>query len=248
MKKSTKIMGIVNVTPDSFSDGGRFEREDLLEVVGRMIEGGADVIDVGGESTGPGSKDVSVEEELKRVVGAVREIRKRFPAVKISVDTWKSEVAEAALEAGADMINDVTAGRGDERIFEVAAQHDAPMILMYSKDDSPRTTREAVDYENVMKTVKNFLKERIAVARAAGVKKVIVDPGMGMFVSAKPGYRWELIDRGEELEELGCEILVGTSRKSFLGEVSTAETTQRLWGRADYLRVHDVLENISAVE
>lgn len=258
MKKHTKIMGIVNNTPDSFSDGGRFEREDILEVVSEMVEAGATVIDIGGESTGPGSVEVSVEEELGRVVGVVKAVAETFPDIKISVDTWKSEVAEAALEAGADMINDVTSGRGDPRIFEVVAAAKGgagvPMVLMYSKDDSPRTSREEVDYEDVMKTVKDFLEERIKAARAAGVKEIIVDPGMGMFVSAKPEYSWEIIDRVEELNELGFEILVGASRKSFLGGEkvmdrldATVKTTKMLWGRVDYLRVHDVLENLTAV-
>ncbi len=243
-------MGVLNVTPNSFSDGGRFKEQggvdDLVEVARSMVEDGADVLDIGGESTGPGSTDVPLEEELVRVIPAIERVRAALPTTLISIDTWKSEVAEAALKAGANWINDVTAGRGDERIFEVAARYGVPMVLMYSKQNSPRTDREMVHYEDVMKTVKEFLAERIAVARSYGVKEVIVDPGMGAFVSGEPAYSFELIERIEELRELGCPILVGTSRKGFLGEDRlgmTLWTTLELQGRVDYLRVHDVLEN-----
>lgn len=244
-------MGILNVTPDSFSDGGRFESEDLVGVAKQMVKDGASILDIGGESTGPGSQDVSLEEELSRVLPAVEAIRSALPDVQISVDTWKSEVAEAALEAGADMINDITAGRGDERIFDVAARHEAPIILMYSKDDGPRTTKEEVHYDDVMKTVKDFLRERIALARAKGVQEIIVDPGMGAFISMIPDYSYELIDRIEELDELDCPVLVGASRKSFLGDDrvgGTIATTVWLNGRVDFLRVHDVFENATIVE
>ncbi|MBU0982105.1 dihydropteroate synthase [Patescibacteria group bacterium] len=246
MQRDTKIMGILNITPDSFSDGGRFEREDLVSVAREMYEDGAEVLDIGGESTGPGSSDVSAEEEILRVVPAFLAVRDALPGVMISVDTWKSEVALAALEAGAGMINDVTAGRRDERIFEVAARMNVPVVLMYSKDNSPRTTREERDYEDVVRTVKEFLRERIRLARSYGVKEIIVDPGMGLFVSGKPEYSWEIIERISEFEELGCPILVGTSRKSFLGEDregGTLVTSAVLRGKVDYLRVHDVLSN-----
>ena len=246
MERETKIMGILNVTPDSFYDGGRFESDDLVSAARQMVKDGATILDIGGESTGPGSVDVSLEEELLRVVPAVRAVRAALPDVMISVDTWKSEVAEAALEAGAMMINDVTAGRGDERIFGVAARFGVPIVLMYSKDNSPRTTREDVQYDDVMAVVVDFLRGRVELAREMGVKEIIVDPGMGAFVSADPLYSWEIIERIEELYSLGCPVLVGTSRKSFLGEDrlgGTLATTLDLWGRVDFLRVHDVFEN-----
>lgn len=243
-------MGILNVTPDSFTDGGRFEREDIVKVARQMVEDGATILDIGGESTGPGSADVSLEEELERVIPVLRRVREVLPKVTISVDTWKSEVARAALEAGADMINDVTAGRGDERIFEVAAEFNVPIILMYSKDSSPRTTRDLVEYEDVMETVKDFLQERIEMARSYGVQKIVVDPGMGAFVSGAPEPSWEILDRIEEFEDLGFPVLVGTSKKSFLGDDrvhGTLATTLSLRGKADILRVHDVTENVTAV-
>lgn len=246
----TKLVGVLNVTPDSFSDGGQFKNfggsVDLLERATEMVLDGAEILDIGGESTGPGSQEVSLEEELGRVIPAIRSIRAALPDVLISIDTWKSEVARQALEAGANWVNDVTAGRGDSRIFEVAAAADAPMVLMFSKQNSPRTDRAMVEYADVMATVKAFLAERIAAARAAGVSEIIVDPGMGAFVSGDPKVSYEIIERIEELRELGCPILVGTSRKGFLGEDRlgmTLWTTLELNGKVDYLRVHDVLEN-----
>ena len=255
MTRVTQIMGVLNVTPDSFSDGGRFMaqggQDDVVAVAKQMVKDGATVLDVGGESTGPGSHDVAVQEELNRVVPVIEAIHAALPQAVISIDTWKSEVAEAAIAAGASMINDVTAGRGDARIAEVAAKHGVPLVLMYAKDPTPRTTREAVEYDDVMATIKAFLQERIAWARAQGVQNVIVDPGMGLFVSANPDYSWEIIDRIEELHDLGCPILVGASRKSFLGEDragGTLLTTTLLQGRVDMLRVHDVFENATAFD
>lgn len=246
MQRNTQIMGILNVTPDSFFDGGRFEREDLVAVAKQMVKDGASILDIGGEASGPGSVDVSVDEELRRVLPAVRAVRTALPDLVISVDTWKSEVAEAALAAGASMINDVTAGRGDERIFDVVAKYGVPICLMYAKDKNARTSKEAVQYEDVMQTVKDFLKMRMELAQAKGVQEFILDPGMGAFVSSDPQYSWELMDRIEELQELGWPILVGTSRKGFLGEDrlgGTLATTLELWGKVDILRVHDVFEN-----
>jgi dihydropteroate synthase len=250
----TSFMGVLNFTPDSFSDGGRFFEfggdTSAVVVAKSMIQDGADLLDLGGESTRPGSQDVSVEEEVRRILPGFESIHQAFPNLLMSVDTWKSEVAEAAILAGAGLVNDVTAGRGDERIFEVAARHQVPIVLMYSKDSTPRTTREALQYQDVMATVKAFLKERIAVARSYGVQQIWVDPGMGAFVSGDPRYSWEIMDRIEELYELGCPILVGASRKGFLGEDilgGTLMSTLNLKGRVECLRVHDVSENVSAV-
>lgn len=255
-KINTKFVGVLNVTPDSFSDGGRFFEqggsEDILEIANNMILDGANILDVGGESTVPLSKEVSLDEELKRVVPTVLNLRKRFPKVLISVDTWKSEVAKEALVAGANIINDVTAGRADPKIFDVVANANVPMILMYSKQASPRTNRDVVQYDDVIKTIKDFLIERVSVAKSAGVKKIIIDPGMGAFVSGDPKYSFTILDRILEFRELGFPILVGTSRKGFLGttveerEAMTLWTTILLRGKVDYLRVHDMIENVTA--
>jgi dihydropteroate synthase len=244
-----RIMGILNVTPDSFSDGG--DLESIEEVVIRaqeMAGEGADILDIGGESTGPGSKDVALQEELKRVIPVVEAVRKELPEIWISVDTWKVEVARQALQAGADMINDVTALRGDSEMACVVEEAGVPICLMYSKDKTARTTSEASEYDDVMETIKGFLRARREMTRA----QVIVDPGMGAFVSANPDYSYEILERLRELEELGCPVLVGTSRKSFLtarfgekppkerleGSVLTA--LQAALNGANILRVHDV--------
>jgi len=244
--RDTQLMGILNLTPDSFFAGSRSGVEDVVARAAQMLEEGASWIDLGGEASGPGSVDVTLEEELQRVIPAVKALRQAFPQLLISVDTWKSEVAEAALLAGASAINDITAGRGDARIGAVVAQHGVPLILMYSKDSTPRTTREAVQYKDVVATIKAFLQERIAWARAQGVQDLWVDPGMGAFVSTDPKYSWELVERIEEFYDLDCPILVGASRKGFLGEDrlgGTLRITELLKGRVDMLRVHDVLEN-----
>ena len=251
----TRFMAVLNVTPDSFSDGGQFRefggQRDVVETAREFLEDGASILDIGGESTGPGSEDVTASEELSRVIPAIEKIHAALPEALLSIDTWKSEVAEAALKAGARMVNDVTAGRGDPRMFEVVAAAGVPMVLMYSKQNSPRTDRTVVEYEDVMKTVIEFLSERIALAEAAGVKEIWVDPGMGAFVSGEPSYSYELIERIEELRVLGKPILVGTSRKGFLGEDRlgmTLWTTLQLQNKVDLLRVHDVIENATVTE
>jgi len=254
MKRQTYIIGILNVTPDSFSDGGRFTeqggKENIVEVARQMVKDGATVLDIGGESTHPDASPVNLEGELDRVIPVIKAIHEAMPEVLISVDTRRSEVAEAAIKAGAGMINDVTAGRSDERIADVAAKYDVPLVLMHSKDVDQNTTKDEREYEDVMQTVKEFLNERVKWARLKGVKEIIVDPGMGFFISSNADYSWEIIDRIEELYELDCPVLVGTSRKSFLKEDrfgGTLLTTLQLNGLVDYLRVHDVFENATVL-
>ncbi len=224
------IMGILNVTPDSFADGGKFygragvRVDAVVKRALEMVEAGADVIDVGGESSGPGSKDVSLKEELKRVMPVVQKLvqlrtRRSF---LISVDTYKAEVARQALEAGADMINDVTALRGDPDMASALAKFkDVPVVIMYSKDPTARTTREKVQYDDVIKTVSEFLQGRIEVGMKAGIarERFVIDPGMGAFVSADPKYSMQILKRLREFESFGLPILVGASRKGFIGEV-----------------------------
>ncbi len=213
------IMGVLNVTPDSFSDGGRFM--DVKKAVARakeMEREGADIIDIGGESTGPKSKPVGVLEEYRRVVPVISSIRKQT-RLTLSVDTYKADIADAALKAGANMINDVTALRGDPRMGEIIRCYRAPVILMYAKDRTPRTTLKKKRYADIIQTISEFWKKRIAYARTRGIKKsqIILDPGLGHFVSAFPKYSFEIIARLPELTSLGYQILIGISRKSFLG-------------------------------
>lgn len=254
-------MGILNVTPDSFSDGGKFiDVDDAVERALKMVEEGADIIDIGGESTGPGSSDVDVKEELERVIPVFEKLRHKTE-VLLSVDTYKHQVALHALAVGADMVNDVTALRGDDEMAKSLAGHECPVVLMYAKDETPRTTNEDVQYDDVVDSVKRLLKDQIAVAEKAGIKRerVVVDPGMGAFVSSEPFYSLQLLKRLEELQELNCPILVGASRKSFIGKTLDLPLHERLegsltaaaiavWNGAAIIRAHDVKETRRVVD
>lgn len=253
--KQPLVMGILNVTPDSFSDGGQYKNVD--EAVERgleMVAQGADILDIGGESTGPGSHDVSLDEELSRVMPVVSALRKRTD-VWISVDTSKAEVARQVLDAGVDMINDVMAFRADTQMLSVLAGYDVPVIMMYSKDATPRTTRENTQYDDVVASIRKFFDERIAVAEKAGVRRerLLLDPGMGAFVSADPKYSLQILSRLGEFLSYGQALVVGPSRKSFIGQVLDLPLDQRLEGTlgacavavmhgASMVRVHDVAQ------
>ncbi|MEK7085667.1 MAG: dihydropteroate synthase [Patescibacteria group bacterium] len=249
MKKRPLIMGILNVTPDSFSDGGKFNSiEKALKRAKEIEEEGADIIDIGGESTGPNSQNVSLKEELNRVIPVIKRLR-QISKLPISIDTYKSEVAKQALENGANIINDVTALRGDKNMAKIAAKYNCPIILMYSKDNSPRTTKKAVEYKDVMNTIKTFLKSRIKYAKQQGIKnsQIIIDPGMGAFVSGIPEYSFEIIAKLNQLKSLKFPILIGISRKSFLGgEIGTRDSKSAALSAiaylngADIIRTHDI--------
>lgn len=243
------IMGILNLTPDSFSDGGQYNTiQKALRRVRQMEQEGADIIDIGGESTGPKSANVSLQEELDRVIPILKKIRKHTK-LQVSIDTYKSEVARIALEEGADMINDVTALRQGKKLAGIVAKYRCPLVLMYSKDNIPRTTIKKVHYKDVMLTIKNFLKKRIDYAQKEGIakKNIIIDPGMGQFISAIPKYSFEIIARLRELKSLNHPILIGISRKSFLGgelqnrdEKSSLLQTIAYLNGASILRTHNV--------
>lgn len=248
-----RIVGILNVTPDSYVDGGKYaDVEAAVLQAKRYAEEGADIIEVGGESTGPGSLDVAEAEELHRVIPVVSAIHAALPGMVIAVDTWKATVAQAALEAGASMINDITAGRGDTRMFGVVAQAKCPYIMMHAKDSSPRTTVHKREYEDIIRDVVVFLQQRVNLAVAAGIARdtIILDPGLGHFISADPSYSFEILDRLQELTRLG-PVLVSPSRKSFLAGPDNLPPSQRLPATlrasvtamkngASYIRTHDV--------
>ncbi|QQR83804.1 dihydropteroate synthase [Candidatus Peregrinibacteria bacterium] len=246
------IMGILNVTPDSFSDGGRYRSVKSLElIIKSFIEKGVSIIDVGGESTGPGSTNVSEAEELERVRPVIDLIaeQKLYEQALFSIDTYKASVAEYALKNGFGMVNDVTALRGDPRMIDVLLQYKPYVVLMYSKDSTARTTATAVEYDDVIETVAQFLNERIELVLNAGFPKdrIIIDPGMGAFVSANPDYSYQILDRLPELKKLGYPILVGVSRKSFLGgkleerDPKSWELSQKaLADGASIVRLHQV--------
>jgi dihydropteroate synthase len=242
-------MGVVNVTPDSFSDGGEFLDSELAVAHGReLAAAGAAVLDVGGESTRPGAAAVSEEEELARVGPVVEGLA--TGEAQISIDTSKLAVAEAALDAGAVMVNDITALRAAPEVAGLCADRDAELVLMHMLG-SPRTMQENPVYDDVVDDVKAFLAERMAFATAQGVaeERIWLDPGIGFGKTVE--HNLELLRRLRELTELGRPLVVGTSRKSFIGKLSEAEVDERLGGTvascaiafangARMLRVHDV--------
>ena len=255
-----QLMGIINATPDSFSDGGQFNNEsDIAITAAQMIKAGATILDIGGESTGPDSKPVSAEEELDRVIPALKAVIAvaKTTQTLISIDTWKSEVAELALQMGADMINDITGLRGDPLMAETIARHNAKVVIMYSKDPTARTTKESREYEDVMETIKVFFDEQIQYTKEQGIPydNLILDPGMGAFISTNPKYSFEILERLEELRIYDLPILIGTSLKSMhpfplkdrlIPSISTALLAA--FNGANILRVHDVKEHKLALK
>jgi dihydropteroate synthase len=214
-------MGIVNVTPDSFSDGGRFlASRDAIAHGGRLAADGADMLDVGGESTRPGAEPVPADEELRRVLPVIEGLAAAVAAPKISIDTSKAAVAEAAIGAGASVVNDVSAFRGDERMVGVVADSGVECCLMHMLGE-PRTMQRVggPKYENVLDEVKAFLEERLRFAVSEGVReeRILLDPGIGFGKTER--HNLELLSRLAELRELGRPILIGTSRKQFLGRI-----------------------------
>jgi dihydropteroate synthase len=242
-------MGIVNVTPDSFSDGGEFLDPERAIAHGReLADEGADILDVGGESTRPGARAVDAAEELGRVVPVVEALAKDGP--KVSIDTSKTEVARAALDAGASMVNDVTALRADPDLAALCAERDCEVVLMHMLGD-PRTMQENPVYHDVVDDIKVFLAERIEFATVAGIhrERIWIDPGIGFGKTVE--HNLELHRRLGELAELGRPVAFGSSRKSFIGKLTGAGVDQRLGGTiasnviayangARMLRVHDV--------
>ena len=253
---SPRLMGILNITPDSFSDGSLFFKMDTaIAQASKMIADGADWLDIGGESSGPDSTEITQDEELKRVIPLIKKIRE-VSEIWISVDTWKSEVARKSLEAGADAVNDVTALRGDTEMVKVIAEYKVPVILMFSKDRSARTSRQDSDYVDVVDTLKSFFHERLKFADSNGIDKsqIVLDPGMGFFISGKAKYSFEVIQRISELHEFELPLLLGPSRKSFLAGVTKGRSLNfserdipcatvssiALWQGVTLLRFHEV--------
>jgi dihydropteroate synthase len=244
------LMGIVNVTPDSFFDGGRFcDPHRAVAHALRLVEEGADLLDIGAESTRPGALPVDVQEERRRLVPVVAAVAKAV-SVPISVDTSKSEVARAAIDAGAIMVNDVTALRGDSAMVDVVAQAGAGLVLMHMQG-TPDTMQHAPRYDDVVGEVAQFLAERIRFAIDHGVAKdrIVVDPGIGFGKTL--GHNLDLLANLRVFTELGYPLLVGPSRKGFIGQLTDQSVEARGWGTAgvvalaveqgaNILRVHDV--------
>ena len=250
----TLIIGILNVTPDSFSDGGRFlNPAAAIKHAQQMMADGADIIDVGGESTRPGSEPVPIKEELRRVAPVIKELVKL--KILVSIDTMKPEVADTCLSLGASMLNDVTGLRNPEMI-KVAAQHNVPTIIMHMLG-TPKTMQANPHYRNVVDDVKRYLQTQAEKAKTAGIEQVILDPGIGFGKTVE--HNLQLIKNIAALKELGYPIAVGPSRKSFIGKILNIDNPQdRLEGTlaavtlcvlygADIIRVHDVKECTRAI-
>lgn len=244
------IMGILNITPDSFSDGGKFNnQDDALRHAEEMISEGADIIDIGGESTRPGHTVITKEEEIERVIPVIEAVKKRFD-VPVSIDTYKPDVAEAAVKAGADLVNDIWGLKYDVKMAELIAKYDLPCCLMHNR-------KEAV-YEDYMNDVVNDLKETVSIALKAGIKKenIMLDPGVGFGKT----YEHNLIvmNHLEMIKEIGYPVLLGTSRKSMIGLTLNVPADKRMVGTAAttvigamkgcaFYRVHDCKENKQAL-
>ena len=242
----TYVMGILNVTPDSFSDGGKFNELDAaVERAGKLIEEGADIIDIGGESTRPNFEVVSVEDEIERVVPVIKAIKAKYD-IPISIDTYKAETAEAAILAGADVINDIWGFKKDKNMAKVAAKYDVPCILMHNRDNT--------DYDNLMKDIITDLTECISIALENGVDrdKIILDPGIGFGKTLEQNL--SVMNHLEDLKKFELPILLGTSRKSMIGltldlpvdervEGTIATTVLGIVKSCEFIRVHDVKEN-----
>jgi dihydropteroate synthase len=247
------LIGILNVTPDSFSDGGLFNHPEAALAQARyLVKAGADILDVGGESTRPGAAEISPEEELNRVVPAIEAIRREL-SVPISVDTTKAAIACASVLAGADIINDISGATFDSQMLPTVAELGVPIVLMHMRG-TPQTMQKMTDYEDLIGEIYQFLQARVEAAIASGIDKsrIIIDPGIGFAKTSDQNL--EILRRLSEFSSLDCPILVGVSRKSFIGRILNQTDPQgRIWGTAgacagaiasgaDILRVHDVQE------
>lgn len=253
-------MGILNITPDSFSDGGKYFDDKLyldkvIDDAVQMENDGADFLDIGGESTRPGSENISIDEELERVIPVISALTKKIK-IPLSIDTYKSEVADEALKAGACIVNDISGFKFDDKIAEVTSKHDASCILMHIKG-TPGDMQKNPVYENVVKEVYDYLNESISIAKYYGIKQIMTDVGIGFGKSLE--HNLELLRNLNKFRELGYPVLLGVSRKSFIDKIFPVTISDRLEGTiaanviginngANILRVHDVLENIKAVK
>ena len=249
--KETLVMGIINVTPDSFSDGGKFyDSRKALEHASNLIDDGADILDIGGESTRPGAGQISVSEELKRVLPVIENIRSKYPDILISIDTTKAIVAQRAIEVGADIINDVSGLSFDIEMPRVIAKLKVPVIIMHMKGN-PRNMQVNPEYKDLINDILLFFAEKIKIATSAGIKHnmIILDPGLGFGKTVQ--HNFHLLSKLNEFNTLGLPIMIGPSRKSFIGVTLDASVEDRIDGTsaavsagimngARIVRVHDV--------
>jgi dihydropteroate synthase len=257
-KNSPYFVGILNVTPDSFSDGGKYlNMESALKKVKELLEEGAEIIDVGGESTRPFSDPVPEEEELKRVIPVIKTIKSEFPEAIISIDTYKSKVAEEALKAGANIVNDISALRFDPKMIEVVRDFGCPIIIMHMQGN-PKTMQINPTYKDVVKEIKEFLKERIEFLVKKGIpfENIIIDPGIGFGKTFS--HNLQILKNLDSFKELNRPLMIGHSRKSFIGEIINKPPSLRDGGTVgvslfaylkgvQFLRVHKVDINKDAL-
>jgi len=252
-----KIMGILNITPDSFFDGGEHtDEKSVLQKAEKMISDGADFIDVGGYSSRPGAEDVSEEEELNRVLPAIRSIVKRFPESIISIDTFRSEVARLALEEGAMMVNDISGGTLDSKMFDLVVKYHIPYILMHMKG-TPQTMKSMAEYENLIKEMLDYFHPKLHQLHQLGAADIMIDPGFGFAKTI--AHNFELLKQLELLKILNKPMVIGLSRKSMIWKTldtdpenalngTTVLNTIALLKGASILRIHDVKEAVEAVK
>lgn len=243
------LMGILNVTPDSFSDGGKYLTEDLaVNHALEMIKDGADIIDIGGESSRPGSEPISEDEEISRVIPVIQKILDKKPDAIISVDTYKSKVADKALQSGAKIINDISGFTFDTEIADICAHYNAAVVLMHIKG-TPKTMQLNPEYNEVVSEIYDFLNSRVTFAKNKGIKNIIIDPGIGFGKTVKDNF--SILKRLKDFKSIGCPILVGVSRKSFIGKTLNLEIEQRdlptaameavsIFNSARIIRTHNV--------
>lgn len=248
--RRTYLMGILNVTPDSFSDGGRFfDQTDAVLHGFQMIKDGADILDVGGESTRPGAERISAEEETGRVVPVIRKLRQKS-RIPVSIDTYKSSVALDALKAGANIVNDITGLHADPAMADIIAKQGASVVIMHIKG-TPKDMQANPSYDDLVGEVYGYLSDAVEAAKSKGIKQVMIDPGIGFGKTAD--HNLELIARLAEFRKIGVPVLIGVSRKSFIGKILDTPVESRLEGTAaavtasilngaDIVRVHDVRE------
>ena len=252
-----KIMGILNITPDSFYDGGRYNSKDKIQKqIEKMIISGADIIDVGGYSSRPGAKDISIEDELNRVIPAIEIIKQKFPKTIISIDTFRSRVASEAIISGADIVNDISGGNLDSKMFETVSKHKVPYILMHMRGN-PENMMSKTNYENLTKDICKYFSQRIDKAKSCGINDIIIDPGFGFSKTTQQNY--ELLNNLEFFKEFQIPIIIGVSRKSMIYKTLNTTPEKALNGSsvlhtiglmkgANILRTHDVKEAVECVK
>jgi dihydropteroate synthase len=255
--KTPRVMGILNITPDSFYGGSRYNSErEIVAAAARMLDEGADILDLGGYSSRPGASHIPEEEERRRVINAIKLLIRQFPAAIISVDTFRSQIArEAVLEAGAKIINDISGGVADSNMFRTVEELNVPYIMMHMKGD-PLTMQKNPVYDDIVADILKYFAEKIYALRSNGVKDIIIDPGFGFGKTA--AHNFELLSRLNDLQVTGLPLMVGISRKSMIWKTldikadgalngTTALHAVALLKGADILRVHDVKEAVQTV-